>query len=201
MAAALLPPRTATETNLVNCEVRCPREEPPSGAPGFSGPSPVSSRATDPPPLPGLRGPGVRGPRVPLTTVPGAGQPTGSGALARGTKEADGSWAGWWHHPCGRATQTSRVASPARIGRRHGENRLGPGDGPAGSQLSRQNSGKPSAVSPCTAPASGTARGLDGRHQPPAPWGQVSGCPHPPGLSLPTRSPGVGSCLTRGEHL
>lgn len=102
--------------------VRCcaPRRGLSPALLGSRAPAP-SPAGRDTLPHAGLHGAGVRGPRVPLTTVPGARQPTGSGALARGRKEADGSWAGWWRHPCGRATQTSRCRLLRTYWRRRAE--------------------------------------------------------------------------------
>lgn len=70
------------------------------------------------------------GPHVQLATVPGARQPVGCSKLGEGKDEADGSWAGWWHHPHvgGRRRLLLVLSPPHQIRRCHGESGFGMGD-------------------------------------------------------------------------
>lgn len=70
------------------------------------------------------------GPHVQLATVPGARQPVGCSELREGKDEADGSWAGWWHHPHvgGRRRLLLVLSPPHQIRRCPGESGFGTGD-------------------------------------------------------------------------
>lgn len=97
----------------------------------------------------------------------------------------------------GRATRAGgrrrlRVASSARIGRRHGKNRLGPGEGPPGSQRSHRPPGSPP-PSGCPPPRRDPCHGDSTLAPPPASGSVSTGTQLSPSGSVPPHSrPGSG---------